>query len=167
MPAVVSDASVLICLGAVRQFQLLRDFYQEIVIPNAVWQEVAIVAGTRKGAEETLRANREGWLKVQTPGNRALVATLQTTLHTGEAEAIALASELGAALLLMDESDGRREAKALGLNVTGTLGVLMRAKRVGAVAVLKPLLDTLIGQHNFRLARNLYEQALREMGEWP
>lgn len=70
-------------------------------------------------------------------------------------------------LLLMDESDGRSVARSLGVPVTGTLGVLLRAKHTGAVPELKPLLDTLITQRNFRLSRSLYEQAMREVGEAP
>jgi uncharacterized protein len=167
MPAVVSDASVLICLGALRQLQLLRDFYREILVPDAVWREVTITAASRPGAHETIQAGQQGWLMVRTPGNRALVTSLQTVLDTGEAEAIALASELGASLLLIDESDGRAQARSLGVPVTGTLGVLLRAKQVGTVPALKPLLDTLIAQHSFRLSRSLYEQALRQVGETP
>ena len=129
MPAVVSDASVLICLGAVGQIHLLKDFFQEVFVPDAVWQEVTVGAAMRAGAKETVQARHHGWLQVQTPDNRALVASLQITLDAGEAEAIALASEIGAGLLLMDESDGRAEARSLGLQVTGTLGVLLRARQ--------------------------------------
>jgi hypothetical protein len=167
MPVVVSDASVLICLGALRQLQLLQDFYREILVPDAVWQEVTVAAATRPGAPEAIQASQQGWLKVRTPGNRALVTSLQTTLDAGEAEAIALATESGASLLLMDESDGRALAQALGMSVTGTLGVLLRAKQTGAVPALKPLLDTLISQHSFRLGRSLYSRALQEVGETP
>ncbi len=167
MPVVVSDASVLICLGAVRQLQLLRQFHQEIIVPNAVWQEVTVAAASRPGAPEAVQASQEGWLKVRSPNNRALVSALSTKLDAGEAEAIALALELGASLLLMDESDGRTEARSLGVPVTGTVGVLLRAKLTGAVPALKPLLDTLIAHHSFRLRRPLYEQALRQAGETP
>jgi uncharacterized protein len=167
MPAVVSDASVLICLGALRQLQLLRDFYHDVLVPDAVWREVTVAAASRPGAHETIQASQQEWLKVRTPGNRALVASLQTTLDAGEAEAIALASELRASLLLIDESDGRAQARSLGVPVTGTLGVLLRAKQTGAVPALKPLLDTLIAQHSFRLSRPLYERVLQQVGETP
>lgn len=167
MPAVVSDASVLISLGALQQLHLLRDFFQEILVPDAVWREVTVVAASRPGAQATIQASHQGWLKVQTPLNRPLVTSLQTTLDTGEAEAITLASELSANLLLMDESDGRAKARSLGLSVTGTLGVLLRAKQTAAVPALKPLLDTLIAQYNFRLSRPLYEHALQQVGEAP
>ena len=167
MPAVVSDASVLICLGAVQQLQFLKEFYAEVFIPDAVWLEVTAAAGPRAGAAETILAAHEGWLKVQTPRNRHLVSTLQASLGAGEAEAIALASELQASLLLIDESDGRRQASALGLTVVGTVGVLLRAKQIGKLKELKPILTGLIQQHNFRLGRSRYEEVLRQVGEYP
>lgn len=166
MPAVVSDASVLICLGAVQQLQLLKEFYGEVLVPNAVWLEVT-AAGPRAGVSETLNGFEQGWLTVQKPDNRQLVSSLQTSLGAGEAEAIALASQLQAGLLLIDESDGRNHAKALGLTVVGTVGVLLRAKQVGKLQELKPVLDTLIRKQNFRLSRSLYEEVLRQVGEIP
>jgi uncharacterized protein len=165
MPVVISDASVLICLGAIQQLHLLRDFYQEIVVPDAVWTEVTVAAASRAGAKEAIQARQEAWLKVQTPANRPLVISLHTVLGAGESEAIALATELHASLLLIDENDGRRQAKALGLAVTGTLGVLLRARQTGKLSALKPVLNTLMQQHNFRLSHILYEQVLRQAGE--
>lgn len=167
MPAVVSDASVLICLGAVRHLYLLQEFYLTVIVPGAVWQEVMAAAGSLAGAKEAVRANQQGWLTVQSPKNQSLVATLCRHLDAGEAEAIALANELRAGLILIDETEGRAAARGLGLAVTGTIGVLIRAKHDGKFAALKPILDTLIQQHSFRLGRNLYEQVLRQVGETP
>jgi predicted nucleic acid-binding protein len=165
MPVVVSDASVLICLGAVNLLDLLKTLYAEIVVPNAVLQEVLVAASSRPGAQETAQAIQDGWIKVQKPSNAALVTSLQATLDSGEAEAIALASELHAALILMDESAGRSVVKRLGMRVVGTLGVLLRAKQTGALPALKPVLDRLMNQYRFRLSRKLYDDALREVGE--
>ena len=167
MPAVVSDASVLICLGAVRQLHLLHEFYQTIIVPHAVWQEITTAGASLPGAKEAVQAKQQGWLTVQSPSNPSLVANLRGSLDAGESEAIALAAELGVALLLIDETEGRTAAKGLGLAVTGTLGVLIRAKQFGKFASLKPILDALIQQHGFRLSRGLYEQVLREVGETP
>jgi predicted nucleic acid-binding protein len=167
MPVVVSDASVLICLGAVRQLHLLREFYQTIIVPHTVWQEITAAGSSLPGAKEATQAKQQGWLKVQSPSNSSLVSNLRGSLDAGESEAIALAAELGVALLLIDEAEGRIAAKALGLAVTGTLGVLIRAKQIGKLVALKPTLDALIQQHGFRLGRGLYEQVLREIGETP
>ena len=165
MPVVVSDASVLISLGATGHIDLLKDFYQTVVVPTAVWQEITSSPLPLPGTTEARQASQEGWLRVETPRNRALVSLLAASLDMGEAEAITLASELGAALLLIDESDGRAAAKNLGLAITGTLGILLRAKLCGRLFALKPFLDRLVHNQNFRLSRPLYEQVLQQVGE--
>jgi predicted nucleic acid-binding protein len=165
MPAVVSDSSVLICLAVAGQYHLLREFYGEIIVPEAVWREVT--ASSAPGANETVEAKKSGWLKVQNPVNASLIASLRTTLGAGESEAIALAAEIKATLLLIDESDGRKQAKALGLTVTGTIGLLILAKQQGKLPALKPVLQTLIQQNQFRLGKALYADALRQVGETP
>lgn len=166
MPTVISDASVLIDLGAVGLIELLREFYGEVFVPPAVWREVTI-AGLRPGAAEVQKAKNDGWLQIKSPTSSTFVLALKRQLDDGEAEAIALATEFSGSLLLMDESEGRATASALGLDFTGTVGVLLRATKSGRIAALQPVLDELIQQHSFRLARNLYEQVLREVGETP
>lgn len=167
MAAVVSDSSVLISLAAIRQFGLLPLLYGEVFVPDAVWREVANTSSGSPGVSEAHAARATGWLKVATAGNRPLVTQLEATLDPGEAEAIALAVERAPCLLLIDESDGRRVARAMGVPRTGTVGVLLRAKVDGHVAALKPLLDELIAQHHFRLHHDLYRQAVIESGEQP
>ena len=164
MPAVISDASVLICLGAVGQIELLREFYTEVFVPPAVWGEVTS-AGARPGAAEAQAGRNAGWLQVRTPTPTPHLANLQRTLDAGEAEAIALATELPRSLLLLDDADGRETALQLNLDFTGTVGVLLRAKRTGKLPALKPVLDRLTQQHSFRLSRSLYEAVLRQAGE--
>jgi predicted nucleic acid-binding protein len=164
MPTVISDASVLIGLGAAGRIELLREFYGEVLVPPAVWAEVTS-AGTRPGAEEARSARQAGWLQLRAPASAPLVRQLQRTLDAGEAEAIALATELPQSLLLLDDADGRETARQLGLDFTGTVGVLLRAKRVGKLPALKPVLDHLVQQHRFRLSRKLYEAVLRQSGE--
>lgn len=166
MPAVISDASVLICLGGIGQIELLREFYTEVLVPPAVWAEVTS-AGSRPGAAEAQRARHAGWLKLHTPAATALLAQLHRTLDAGEAEAIALATELPHSLLLVDDADGRETALQLGLDFTGTVGVLLRAKREGKLPALKPVLDRLTQQHRFRLSASLYAAVLRQAGETP
>ena len=167
MAAAVSDASVLISLAAIRQFGLLPLLYGEIVVPHAVWREVMGAGADSPGTEEVNAARAAGWMNVAGAANRPLVTQLEATLDSGEAEAIALAVERAPCLLLIDESDGRRIARTMGVPITGTLGVLLRAKTQGYLPALKPPLAELIERHHFRLHGDLYRQALIESGEQP
>jgi predicted nucleic acid-binding protein len=164
MPTVISDASVLIGLGATGQIELLRGFYAQVLVPPAVWAELAS-AGMRPGAAEAHAAKNQGWLQLRAPASTPLLAHLRRTLDAGEAEAIALATELPECLLLLDDADGRETALQLGLDFTGTIGVLLRAKRGGKLPAVKPVLDQLVQQHRFRVGRTLYEAVLRQAGE--
>lgn len=85
-------------------------------------------------------------------------------LDSGEAAAIALAEELRAAIILVDDSAGRALAEHLGIKRTGTLGIITRAKRERRIRAGKPLLDALIAT-GFYMSLQLYEQLLREMDE--
>jgi predicted nucleic acid-binding protein len=167
MAAVVSDSSVLIGLAAIRQFGLLPLLYDEVLVPDAVWREVASSPPDSPGSTEATAACAAGWLNAAAAINRPLVTQLEATLDPGEAEAIALAVEREPSLLLIDESDGRRVARTMGVSLTGTIGVLLRAKAKGHFTALKPLLDELIERHHFRLHRDLYRQVLSESGELP
>lgn len=91
--------------------------------------------------------------------------TKQSNIDLGEAEAIILALELKANLFLMDERRGSVLAADLGLNVTGLLGVLLQAKRNGLILSVKPLMDRLIEQVDFRVSSQLYATILQAAGE--
>ena len=167
MAVVVSDASPLICLAAIRQFNLLRLLYDEVLIPEAVWQEITRAPAFADAASLQVAADARGagWLQVASASNRPLVTQLETVLDPGEAEAISLAVERAASLLLIDERDGRQVARTLGVPLTGTLGVLLRAKTLGHTPAIKPLLTQLVEQHHFRLHPSLLQQVLSEADE--
>jgi predicted nucleic acid-binding protein len=104
------------------------------------------------------------WLKVQPVQNAAAVATLKTQMDAGEAEAIALAMELGDVLLILDDKKARRVAQQIGLKVIGTVGMLLRGKRQGIIAEIKPLISALV-QNDFRISEGIIQEALRLAGE--
>jgi predicted nucleic acid-binding protein len=167
MAVVVSDASPLICLAAIRRFDLLRLLYGEVLIPEAVWREItrAPAFAAPASLQVATDARNAGWLQVATAVNRPLVTQLETVLDPGEAEAIALAVERAPSLLLIDEQEGRQTARTLGVPLTGTLGVLLRAKALGHASAIKPLLTELVEQHHFRLHPRLVQQIVAEAGE--
>jgi uncharacterized protein len=105
------------------------------------------------------------WVRVQSIQTRSLIPLLRTELDEGEAEAIALAQEVAADIVLLDERDARRVARRLGLQVVGTVGLLIEAKCLGRLVNLREQFDALQTQGKFRLSRQLFERALREGGK--
>ncbi|KAA6301615.1 MAG: hypothetical protein EZS26_002221 [Candidatus Ordinivivax streblomastigis] len=84
---------------------------------------------------------------------------LEATLDRGESSAIALSIELGNTLLIIDDLKGRKEAKRLGLKITGTLGLLFSAKQKGLIPALKPYLDKLQAV-DFRISPIIVQELL-------
>lgn len=159
MTAVV-DSSPLIVLGKVRRLDLLSALYEDIVIPPAVVDEV--LAKSRLVTPDLQQFVERS--RVRAVENVRLVQTLSVDLGPGEAEAIALAAEIGDALLLMDDADGRRAARALGLRVAGVLGVLVEAKYRGVVSNIRPILEA-VRTEGFWLSESLQKAVLDAVGE--
>ncbi len=158
----VSNASPLIALARIGQLDLLRQLYNDLMIPEAVWREVVVEGANQPGAEAVSSA---AWIVAHAVTNRPLVQALRQELDAGEAEAIALAMERGTALLLMDERLGRDTARHLGIPYTGVLGVLVEAKHKGLVPAIKPLMDALRDLADFRISEALYQRVLQDEGE--
>lgn len=162
---VVSDTSPITNLAAISQLNLLQQLYLNLVIPTAVYNEMVAVDKVVPG---TVEVQTLPWIQTQSVINAQQVKELQTSqgnIDVGEAEAIVLALELKADLLLMDERRGRALATSYGLKVTELLGVLLQAKRNGSVTAVKPLLDQLMEQVDFRVSNPLYTTILQSAGE--
>jgi len=158
---VVSNTSPILNLAIVDQLELLRRQFDKILIPNAVLDELKIDE-ERPGSQAIRRAISSGWIQAQRVSNKPLAQLLKQTLDQGEAEAITLAIELNADWTLLDEREGRKVAKSLGLNVTGILGILLRAKQAGELESLQPIIDDLINDAGFRIAPELLAQVLTQ-----
>lgn len=161
---VVSDTSAITNLAAINQLRLLPLLYQRVIIPEAVYRELVGIEPPVPGSAEVQTAD---WLEVKLIANREVVERLQreVRLDPGESEAIALALELGADLLLIDERRGRAEADRLGIKITGLLGILVEAKQKNLIVAVKPLMDALIATSDFRVSSALYDQILNIVNE--
>lgn len=154
---VVTNAGPLIYLSLLQRLDLLRQLFAHVYIPQAVFDEVAVQGVGLPGADETRAAVDVGWLQLTTVQNRIAVDALLQELDLGEAEAIVLARELDIRRVLLDDGLARAKAQSMGLNVTGTIGVLLLAKQSGMTVDLKHDLDVLL-RSNFRLSRGLYDR---------
>ncbi len=161
MLKVVSNSSPLIHLAKIRRLELLKSFYEKIFIPESVYRECVLEGGER---EEVKLIEKAEWIKVIKVSNQKLVKLLCSNLDYGESEAIALADELNADLILLDDYDAREKARLLHLRVTGTAGILLKAKRDGKIASLKEELDKLKAT-SFRITDRLIDELLKEAGE--
>jgi len=146
---VVSDSSPLIALERVGRLELVRDLFEQLIVPPAVAKEVF-------GAEPP-----PPWLEVVSP---SLNASVPGNLGAGERETIALALQLGARAVILDDLPARRLAAARGLPVMGTVALLLAAKRTGRLAAVAPVLDELLTA-GFRLSDDVLSAALRAAGE--
>lgn len=161
---VVSNTSPLTNLAAIGQFHLLQQLYQDLHIAEGVWQELNAYQPPPPGSKEVATAP---WVYCHTVSNHSLVMTLRQDLDKGEAETLALAIELAADLVLLDEKEARHQAQRLQLKITGVIGILLEAKKRGYLTQVKPHLEALRQRAGFYLHDSLYQQTLRLAGELP
>lgn len=160
---VISDTSPITNLAAVGLLELLNQLYNRVIIPQAVYDEMVALGYSVPG---TVEVQNMPWFVVRSVSDRQQVNELQRDLDLGEAEAIVLALELDADLLLIDEKRGRELASILRINkITGLLGVLLEAKKNQLIPEIKPIMDWLISQNQFRISDRLYNTVLQEAGE--
>jgi len=158
-----ANSSVLIALSTIGQLVLLpRRFPEGVLISQAVWREVVETGKGQPGSAEVASAS---WVIVHEVKDRGLVSLLCAELDEGEAETIALAREEHVPVVLLDEKDARQVARRLNLQVLGTVGLLIWAKRAGVIGSLREQLDALRTLGRFHLGQFVYEEALRAVGE--
>ena len=153
---IVSDSSPLIALAKIEMLDILRD---DIVIPKAVFNEI-----TKPEKEYAKGLHEWGKDKVIEVKNRKAVEYLEMIIDRGETETVVLAEELNVDAVLIDDLKARKIAKFRGLNVIGTVGVLLNAKDKGLINDIKPLMDELI-KKKIRISKELYRHALELANE--
>lgn len=141
MRRVVANSTPIIVLGSIGRTRLLRDVYGEVSIPEAVRREVL---AKRDDASRILESS-PAWVNVEIAPAPDDLSLMRARLHAGEVEAIMLARSTGADLVILDDNAAKKVAKHLGIPVTGMLGILVRAKRLGLLGEVAPVLDELAG----------------------
>lgn len=165
MSCVVADTSPLFYLAALGRLSLLRQLYGRLTVPDSVWAEALVGDSEIPNTKPALEAAREsGWIIIR-PCLPPLMDLRLAALDAGERDALTLAVALRADLVIIDELEGRAEAVRLGLTITGTVGVLIEAKRRGLLPAIAPELKRLQDETTFWLSRHMEETALRLAGE--
>jgi len=159
---IVSDSSPLMALSVIGQLHLLHRKFDKISIPEAVWTEIAVDGRHKKDTENILRAK---WIETTHVKNMLFAKSLETGIDYGESEAIALAMEMSADLILLDDKLARTAAANFELKIMGTVGILIWAKKAVLIELLQVELNNFLVQANFRLSQALINLALREVGE--
>ncbi len=161
MSVVISDTSPIRALVHIDQMAWLAYFFGDVIIPPAVARELEHPAP----GYQPVDVRRYPFLRVVQPSPSTTLDALRAQLDPGESEAIALAVEHRAALLIIDEMAGRTIAAQMGVAVTGVLGLFRRAKEAGLVTHVRPLLDELRTGLNSRASADLYSNFLQSVIE--
>jgi uncharacterized protein len=161
LAVVVSDTSPIRALAFVDALSLLHALFGEVLVPSAVEQELR----TPRDGGAPVDLTQVPFIQVCQPTDLSRIAELRADLDPGEAEAIALAGQIGATLLLIDERKGRRFAQAAGFQTMGALGVLLRAKKANLIPAIKPKLCQLRDGLRFFIADELFDELLDVAGE--
>lgn len=161
MHKVVVNTTPLIALSHVGQLNILQKLYGEIIIPEAVYKELSAKTESvcKKAVDDSF-----GWIHVYNIKNQMAKAVYKTQLHDGEVEVMILSKEIAADVVIIDDANAKKHAKYLGLPVTGTLGVLIKAKQEGYIDKLKPILQQMV-ENGIYISQGLIELCLKQVEE--
>jgi len=147
---IVSDTSCLILLLKIDEIGILKEMSNSVFVTSVIKDE--------------LKQDLPGWIQVHDPKDKHYQSILEIDLDKGEASAIALMLQLDDAILLIDDLKGRKLAEKLGFKFSGTLGLLLKAKQIGIIKSIKPVLDK-IRLTNFRFSEKLFADILNQAKE--
>ena len=159
---VISDTTAITYLAKIKALYLLKSLFKIIYIPEAVYDELTRQGDHIPGSKEVKTLP---WIKVEKVRDiEKFASKFKIPLHEGELQAICLALQKNADLLIMDERDGRQEATNQGLRITGMLGIFLKAKENNLIPAVRPFMDKL-RLTNFKLKPELYTAVLKKAGE--
>jgi predicted nucleic acid-binding protein len=147
---VIADASVFILFDKIDRLDILKGVYQSVITTPEIANEY--------------NKPLPDWITIESVKDLKYQTFIQTQIDKGEASAISLAIEKGDSLLILDDLKARKLAKRLGLKFTGTLGVINKAKGLGYINKIKPLIDKLKAT-DFRISDKILDNLLKRNGE--
>lgn len=156
---IISDTSPVTNLIQIDHLFILKQLFNQVIIPGSVYAELCEIPKQKKILDS------ESWILTKQVVDLQLVSQMEKELDKGEAESIALALQLHADYLLIDEIRGRHIAAEKGLKIVGLLGILVKAKERGIIASAKLLLDRLMNDAGFRIHASLYDRLVELSGE--
>lgn len=147
---IILDTSCLIILGKIGELELLKGIGKEVYVTPIVHEEYGKIL--------------PNWILTALPKDKRYQQILEMDLDRGEASAIALSMDMLNSVLILDELKGRKIADRLSLKYSGTFGVILRAKQIGLIKSVKPVLNK-VRSTNFRFSEKLFETIIYEAGE--
>jgi predicted nucleic acid-binding protein len=159
---VVSNTTPLIGLASIKRFNLLQQIFGKIYLAEAVYNETVTSGRELGGAKREV--STATWIETVKVQDRLAVDVLLDELDLGEAETIVLAREINADWVLMDEKKGRRKLKHLGVQKIGTVGILLKAKNLGFISIIKNDLE-LLRQQGFSISQSVLDTVLAQAKE--
>ena len=141
MRKVIVNSTPLIILSKIGELEILKNLYGDIMIPRAVFEEV-----TRKNDLAKEKILNSEWIKILEVQDKSDRKIYQAKLHDGEVEVMMLAKEISADLLIIDDNAAKKTAKFLGFTVTGTLGILLKAKAEKIISEVRPILEKMLAE---------------------
>jgi len=154
---IVSNASPLIVLLKTNKLSILKKLFKKIVIPDTVYKEI-----TAK-EHDKLVFDKLKWIETRRVKKTEMINLLEKLINKGEAEAIVLAKELNATLLI-DDAKARKYAKLLNIEVIGTLGLLKMAKKRGLVQSVRKVIDDMLNE-GYYIENRLVRKILKDVDE--
>lgn len=158
---IVCDSSALIVLARIGRLDILEKMVKALLIPQAVYEDIVVKGASRAGEIEVRKAK---WIEKRNVSNRELVRKLNVSLGLGESEAIALAKEIKADLIILDDQKARKAAISEGLRVAGLLALLIQAKEKGIIERVRPIIDEL-KHKGFFISKDLYQDTIKKARE--
>lgn len=147
---IISDTSCLILLSKIDEIDILKQVGSSVYITPEIKNEI----GTELPK----------WILVKRPKDKHYQKILELDLDEGEASAIALSLEFSNPVLILDDKKARKTAEKLNVRYSGTFGLILKAKQIGKVKKIRPLIEK-IKRTNFRFSEKLLQAVLNEAGE--